>query len=99
MPGYKEPEHGADLRSEPRAGGNRSEAEDGSMSGKDRIERVADELRRLESEGYTPDAILNGEAGRRWIEEACGGDLKLAKEAFRMVHPSVRFLDVPGGEF
>jgi hypothetical protein len=69
------------------------------MSGEDRIERAADELRRMESEGYTPDAILNGEAGRRWIEEACGGDLKLAKEAFRMVHPSVRFLDVPGGEF
>jgi len=67
----EEAEHGADLRSEPRAGGNRSEAEDGSMSGKDRIERVADELRRLESEGGTLDDILNGEAGWCWIEEAC----------------------------
>jgi len=53
------------------------------MSGENRIERVADELRRLESEGGTLDDILNGEAGRRWTEEACGGDPKLAKEAFR----------------
>ena len=35
--------------------GNRSEAEGGSMSGEDRIERAADELRRMESEGYTPN--------------------------------------------
>jgi len=41
------------------------------MSGEDQIERVADELRRLESEGGTLDDILNGEAGWCWIEEAC----------------------------
>ncbi len=57
------------------------------MSGEDRIERAADELRRLESQGHTPDDILNGKIGRRWIEEACGGDPKLAKEASRRVHP------------
>ena len=56
MPGHKEPEHGADLRSEPRAGGNRSEAEGGSVSGEDRIERAADELderrRKIRSRAY-----------------------------------------------
>jgi len=68
------------------------------VSGEDRIEQAADELRRLESEGGALDDILNGEAGRRWIEEARGGDLKLTKEAFRRVHLSARFFDVSSGE-
>ncbi len=63
------------------------------MSGENRIERVADELRRLESDGGTLDDILNGEVGRCWIEGACGGDPKLARDAFRRVHPSARFLN------
>jgi len=69
------------------------------MSGENRIERVADELRRLESDGGTLDDILNGEVGQRWIEGACGEDLKLAKEAFCRVRPAARFFDVPSGEF
>lgn len=53
------------------------------MSEEVRIERAADELRRLESEGNTLDHILNGEAGRRWIDESCGGDPRFSKEAFK----------------
>ncbi len=92
MPGCREPEHGRKLVLRSRAGGNRSEAEGGSVSGEDRIERAADELRRLESEGDALDDILNGETGRRWIEEYCADDLELAKMAFELVHPGAWFL-------
>lgn len=66
------------------------------MSEEDRIQRAAQELRRLEEGGATLNDVLNGEAGRRWIAEACGEDLELAKEAFRRVHPNARFFEVSG---
>jgi hypothetical protein len=66
------------------------------MSDQERTERAAEELRRLEEGGATLDDVLNGEAGRRWIAESCGGDLELAKAAFRRIHPTARFFDVPG---
>lgn len=65
------------------------------MSGEDRVERAAEDLRRLERAGADLDEILNGETGRRWIKESCGGDLELAKEAFRRVHPNARFFSSP----
>jgi hypothetical protein len=58
----------------------------------DRISSAADRLRELEASGATLDDILNGEIGRRWIEEDCGGDRKIAARAFRRVHPSARIV-------
>ncbi len=58
----------------------------------DRVERAAGRLRELEASGATLDDILSGEVGRRWIEEDCAGDVELAAEAFRRVHPGARFV-------
>jgi hypothetical protein len=58
----------------------------------DRVNRAAGRLRELEAAGATLDDILNGEAGRRWMEEDCGGDREVAARAFRRVHPSARFV-------
>ncbi len=69
----------------------------GGVNGEDRIERADEELRRREEErGATLDDVLSGEAGRRWIREACGGDVELAEEVFRRVHPNARFFSLPG---
>ncbi|MEW6638347.1 MAG: hypothetical protein AB1425_16205 [Actinomycetota bacterium] len=61
-------------------------------------EWAAYELRRLHEAGATLDDVLGGEAGRRWVSEACAGDAALAEAAFRMVHPGAAFGRDPFGE-
>jgi hypothetical protein len=61
----------------------------------ERVTLAAERLRELEASGATLDDVLNGEAGRRWIGESCGGDRELAKRAFELVHPGARFVGDP----
>lgn len=59
----------------------------------ERIRQASEALAELERAGADLDEILNGETGRRWIEESCGGDLELARAAFERRHPRARFVE------
>ncbi len=68
------------------------------MADPDLVLRAADRLRELEASGVGLPEIVAGEAGRRWVEEECGGYRELARAAFALVHPKARFFEVPEGE-
>lgn len=58
---------------------------------------AAGELSRLVEAGATLGDVLDGEAGRRWIEDACAGDVEMAQAAFRLVYPEASFAPDPLG--
>lgn len=68
------------------------------MSDPDLVLRAADRLRELEASGVGLSDIVAGEAERLWVEEDCGGDRKVARAAFALVHPKARFFEAPEGE-
>jgi hypothetical protein len=59
---------------------------------RDQIRRAYERLVELEERGATLDDILNGPEGYIWIQESCGGDFEVAKEAFSRAHPGARFV-------
>ena len=59
----------------------------------DLVLRAADRLRELEASGVELAEVLAGEAGAAWIREDCGGDPRVARAAFALVHPKARFID------
>ncbi len=67
------------------------------MADPDVVLRAADRLRELEASGAGLSEIVAGEAGRRWVEEDCGGNREVARAAFALVHPKSRFIEEPEG--
>ncbi len=61
----------------------------------DRVLLAAERLRELEASGVGLSEVVSGEEGKRWVEEDCGGDLRVARAAFALVHPKARFVEGP----